>query len=88
VAVASAAARDLLSGDLDGICPATPDDLAAKIVGTLSTPDPQALRTRARAAATEFDVERRALALADVYARAMAEHRPRGRRADRAATAR
>jgi 1,2-diacylglycerol 3-alpha-glucosyltransferase len=88
VAVASAAARDLLSGDLDGICPATPDDLAAKIVRTLSAPDPQALRTRARAAAAEFDVERRALALADVYARAIAEHRPRGRRADRAATAR
>ena len=88
VAVASAAARDLLSGDLDGICPATPDDLAAKIVRTLSAPDPRALRTRARAAAAEFDVERRALALADVYARAIAEHRPRSRRADRATTAR
>ncbi len=88
VAVASAAARDLLSGDLDGICPPTADDLAAKIVGTLSAPDPQALRARARAAAAEFDVERRARALADVYARVTAQHRPRGRRAAGVGTAR
>ena len=88
VAVASAAARDLLSDDLDGICEATPDALAAKIVGTLSTPDPRALRARARAAAAAYDVGRRALALADVYARVMARHRPRGPRAVGAGPAR
>ncbi len=77
VAVASAAARDLLSGDLDGICQATPEALAAKIVGTLSTPDPRALRARARKAAAAYDVGRRALALADVYTRLIARHRPR-----------
>ena len=46
VAVASAAARDLLSGDLDGICPATAEDLAAKIAATLSARDPRDLRAR------------------------------------------
>jgi glycosyltransferase involved in cell wall biosynthesis len=88
VAVASAAARDLLSDDLDGICQATPDALAAKIVGTLATPDPGALRARAREAAAAYDVGRRALALADVYARVMARHRPRGPRAVGAGAAR
>ena len=80
VAVTSAAARDLLAGDLDGVCPATAHDLADKIVRTLATPDRAALRRRARDAAAEFDVEHRALALADLYARLTAHHRPRGRR--------
>ena len=77
VAVTSGAARDLLEGDLDGVCAATAHDLADKIVRTLAAPDREALRRRARDAATEFDVERRALALADIYARLTAQHRPR-----------
>jgi glycosyltransferase involved in cell wall biosynthesis len=80
VAVTSAAARELLAGDLDGVCPSTAHDLAGKIVQTLAVPDRETMRRRARAAAAEFDVERRALALADIYARLTAQHRPRGRR--------
>jgi len=79
VAVDSAAARDLLADDPDGPCPATPGDLAARIVRTLATSDRPTLRARARAAAEAYDVEHRARALADVYARITERHRPRDR---------
>ncbi len=88
VAVTSAAARDLLAGDLDGVSAATAHDLADKIVHTLATSDRSALRRRARDAAAEFAVERRAAALADIYARLTAQHRPGGRRGASAAGAR
>jgi len=80
VAVTSAASQDLLAGDLDGVCPASANDLGDKIVRTITSGDLPERRARARAAAATFDVGQRARDLADLYERLCARPR-RGRAA-------
>ena len=62
------------------MCGAEPGALADGILAALGAPDPAARRRAAREAVRDFDVDVRASALADVYARA-AERPPRRTRA-------
>jgi len=69
VAVESAAARDLLAGDLDGVCRPTAAELGHAVVRAITGPDLKARSRLARAAAADFDVPVRARALVDAYER-------------------
>jgi 1,2-diacylglycerol 3-alpha-glucosyltransferase len=70
VAVASAAARDLQDSGGLTMSGASADDLTRAVLAALRASDRAAARRAARAAVTEFDVGRRAAALADAYVRA------------------
>jgi 1,2-diacylglycerol 3-alpha-glucosyltransferase len=78
VAADSAAAREL-EGPGVTVSGADAERMAAAILAALRAPDPEAQRRAARDAVRDFDVDVRAAALADVYARAR-ERRPTRRR--------